>query len=80
MEDANRINYLAMFYCNNKVLMVVAGVAWMILLFVIMTITAEIFLCPAIEVREIVNIFDTDIPQVINFIERLWSCLYCISI
>jgi len=49
MEDANRINYLALFYCNNKVLMIVAGVAWMVILFVIMTITAEIFLCPAIE-------------------------------
>lgn len=55
MEDANRINYLAMFYCNNKVLMVIAGLAWMVLLFFIMTITAEIFLCPAIEVRKILD-------------------------
>jgi hypothetical protein len=50
MEDANRINYLALFYCNNKVMMVFAGLAWIVLLFFIMTITAEMFLCPAIEV------------------------------
>ena len=51
MEDVNRINYLALFYCNNKVGMIFAGLAWLILLFFVMTITAEIFLCPAIEVR-----------------------------
>lgn len=52
MEDANRINYLAMFYCHNKILMIFAGLAWMVILFFIMTVTAEIFLCPAIEVRK----------------------------
>jgi hypothetical protein len=52
MEDVNRVNYLAKFYCHNKVLMVFAGLAWLVLLFLIMTITAEMFLCPAIEVRK----------------------------
>ena len=48
-EDVNRVNYLALFYCHNKVAMIFAGLAWMVLLFLIMTITAEVFLCPAIE-------------------------------
>ena len=51
-EDVNRINYLAIFYCHDKVAMIFAGIAWMLCLFFVMTITAEIFLCPAIEVRQ----------------------------
>ena len=48
-EDVHRINYLALFYCHNKTAMVAALLAWMVLLFFIMTVTAEVFLCPAIE-------------------------------
>jgi len=49
MEDVHRINYLALFYCHNKVAMVFGMGAWMLVLFLIMTVTAETFLCPAIE-------------------------------
>lgn len=52
-EDVTRINYLALFYCHNKVGMVFAMLAWMVLLFLVMTVTAEVFLCPAIEVSDL---------------------------
>lgn len=48
MEDVNRVNYLALFYCNPKAAMIVAGLAWLVVLFLVMTVAAEIFLCPTI--------------------------------
>ncbi len=47
-EDVHRINYLALFYCNTKPAMIAAGLAWLVALFLVMTIAAEVFLCPTI--------------------------------
>ena len=50
-EDVVRVNYLAVFYCHNRVAMCFALVAWALALLLVMTIVAEVFLCPAIEVN-----------------------------
>jgi Ca2+/Na+ antiporter len=49
LEDVQRFNYLAFFYCSNKAVACGVLLAWATLLFLVMTITAEAFLCPAIE-------------------------------
>lgn len=53
-EDVHLINYLATFYCfsGGEVFIGLGLLLWLLLLFFIMTATAEIFLCPAIEVRK----------------------------
>lgn len=48
-QEPHRLNYLQLFYCHSTPLMVLLGVAWLLLLFFIMTTVAEEFLCPSIE-------------------------------
>ena len=54
-SDDHLIHYLEVFYCPGGgslwPLMAVCGVVWMLLLFYGMSVVAEVFLCPAVEVR-----------------------------
>ena len=54
-SDDHLIHYLEVFYCPGDgslwPLMAVCGAVWMLLLFYGMSVVAEIFLCPAVEVR-----------------------------
>ena len=53
-SDDHLIHYLELFYClaGGRIwpLVAVAFVVWMLLLFYGMSIVAEVFLCPAVEV------------------------------
>ena len=54
-SDDHLIHYLEVFYCPGGgslwPLMAACGVVWMLLLFYGMSVVAEVFLCPAVEVR-----------------------------
>ena len=54
-SDDHLIHYLELFYClaGGRIWLLVAAlfVVWMLLLFYGMSIVAEVFLCPAVEVR-----------------------------
>lgn len=54
-SDDHLIHYLELFYCvaggRLKLLIASLFVVWMLLLFYGMSIVAEVFLCPAVEVK-----------------------------
>lgn len=54
-SDDHLIHYLELFYClaggRIELLVALLFVVWMLLLFYGMSIVAEVFLCPAVEVR-----------------------------
>ena len=58
-SDDHLIHYLEVFYCPGGgslwPLMAVCGAVWMLLLFYGMSVVAEVFLCPAVEVRGLIS-------------------------